>query len=157
MKSPPSAGGLLWLRQWWISWSDWFFHHESLWAAKNGTWFTGELTDNQTFDVFVLAGQCSLNCLMFCPTGTVWLHPPWETEEKEELQELWSRLCEELQGRDYITQSSLTQSCQPELFVSLTFLLWSVFTTCNLNQIIWLVEPARWMFCNLQTLPRKEK
>lgn len=51
---------------------------------------------------------------MFCPTGAVWLHPPWETEEKEELQELWSRLCEELQGRDCITQSSLTQSCQAE-------------------------------------------
>ena len=55
----------------------------------------------------LLAGRRWFNCVMFCPPGGVWLHPPWETEEEEELQELWSRLCEELWGRDYVTQSSL--------------------------------------------------
>lgn len=49
----------------------------------------------------------SLNRLILCPLGAVWVHPSWETEEKEELQELWCCVCEELQGREQITQNSL--------------------------------------------------
>lgn len=49
----------------------------------------------------------SLNCLILCSPGAVWVHPSWETEKKEELQELWCCVREELQGREHITQNSL--------------------------------------------------
>lgn len=42
------------------------------------------------------------NCPSLCLPGTIWLHPPWETEEKEELQELWCCVREKLQGREHI-------------------------------------------------------
>lgn len=52
----------------------------------------------------LLRGYWAVPC---CSLGAIWLHPSRETEEEEELQELWSCLCQELQGKDYMTHGSL--------------------------------------------------